>query len=186
VGPRAPRGNSVPDVWLLGSGGDSGYVAAEMGTPYSFAQFISGIDAAPFVRAYRERFRPSARLGAPRASVAVGVICADSREEVRRLASGIELWRRRIMRGFDRGIPSPDEALAELGPEWQAPPPGHDGARLVGGTPDEARGELLRIAGHCGVDEILAVTVTHDFAARTRSYELLADAMELEPRDGMA
>jgi luciferase family oxidoreductase group 1 len=177
-----PRGESVPDLWLLGSGGDSGYIAAEHGTSFSFAQFISGVDAAPYVRAYRERFRPSARLAEPRASVAVGVICADTPDEARRLASGIELWRRRIMRGYDRGIPSPDEALAELEPGWQAPPLGHDGARLVSGTPDEVRAELLRIAGHCGVDEVLAVTVTHDFAARRRSYELLAQAMELEPR----
>ncbi|HEX6750004.1 MAG TPA: LLM class flavin-dependent oxidoreductase [Longimicrobium sp.] len=177
-----PRGESVPDVWLLGSGGDSGYIAAELGASYSFAQFISGIDAAPFVRAYRERFRPSPALGEPRASVAVGVTCAETKDEARRLASGIELWRRRIMRGYDRGIPSPDEALAELEPGWQAPPLGQDGARLVAGTPDEVRGELLRVADHCGVDELLAVTVTHEFAARCRSYELLAEAMELEPR----
>jgi hypothetical protein len=29
------------------------------------------------------------------------------------------------------------------------------------------------------VDELMIVTVTHDFAARMRSYELLAEAMEL-------
>jgi luciferase family oxidoreductase group 1 len=177
-----PRGDSIPDIWLLGSGGDSGSIAAELGTAYSFAQFISGIDAAPFVHAYRERFRPSAQLAEARASVAVGVICAETRGEVRRLASGLELWRRRIMRGFDRGIPSPDDALAELEPGWEPPPPGLDGARLVAGTPGEVRDELLRIARYCGVHEILAVTVTYDFAARRRSYELLAEAMELEPR----
>ena len=59
--------------------------------------------------------------------------------------------------------------------------PGVDGARLVVGTPDAVRAELLRIAEHCGVDEMIAVTVTHDFAARVRSYELLAEVMELEP-----
>ena len=177
-----PRGESLPELWLLGSGGDSGYIAAEHGASFSFAQFISGHDAAPFIRAYRERFRPSAQLAAPRASVAVSVICADTAGEARRLASGIELWRRRIMRGWDRGIPNPDEALDELEPGWEPPPPGIDGARLVTGTADMVRAELLRIAGHCGVDEIMAVTVTHEFAARVRSYELLAEVMELEPR----
>ena len=177
-----PRGPGAPEVWLLGSGGDSAYVAAEMGTSYAFAQFISGLDGAGQIRAYRERFRPSARLEAPRASVAVGVICAETREEAARLASGLELWRRRIVRGFDRGIPSPDEALAELEPGWAPPPLGIDGARSVIGTPDEVRDELHRIAAHNGVDEVMAVTVTHDFAARVRSYELLARAMELEPR----
>ncbi|HYH78651.1 MAG TPA: LLM class flavin-dependent oxidoreductase [Longimicrobium sp.] len=177
-----PRGASQPDVWLLGSGGDSGSVAAELGTGYSFAQFISGVDAAPFVRAYRERFRPSAQFAEPRASVAVGVICAETADEALRLASGVELWRRRIMRGWDRGIPSPDDALAELEPGWEPPPLGQDGTRLVTGTPDVVRAELLRIAEHCGVEELMAVTVTHDFAARVRSHELLAEAMGLEPR----
>jgi alkanesulfonate monooxygenase SsuD/methylene tetrahydromethanopterin reductase-like flavin-dependent oxidoreductase (luciferase family) len=114
--------------------------------------------------------------------VAVGVICAETREEAGRLASGLELWRRRIMRGTDRGIPSPGEALAELEPGWEPPPPGIDGTRSVIGTPDEVRDEIRRIAAHNGVDEVLAVTVTHDFAARLRSYELLAGALELEPR----
>jgi len=177
-----PRGGPAPEVWLLGSGGDSGYVAAELGTSFSFAQFISGVDGARLVRAYRERFRPSIRLAAPCASVAVGVICAETRAEAWRLASGLEVWRRRIMRGIDRGIPSPGEALAELGHGWQPPPAGDNGARSVVGAPDEVRDELLRIAEHNGVDEVLAVTVTHDFAARVRSYELLAEAMELEPR----
>jgi hypothetical protein len=36
------------------------------------------------------------------------------------------------------------------------------------------------------VDEIMAVTVTHNFAARVRSYELLAEAMELEPEGDAA
>jgi luciferase family oxidoreductase group 1 len=177
-----PRGATVPDLWLLGSGGDGGSIAAERGTSFAFAQFISGLDAEPFVRAYRERFRPSARLAAPRASVAVSVICAETRDEARRLASGVELWRRRIMRGYDRGIPAPGEALAELEPGWEPPPLGQGAARMVAGTPAEVRAELLRIAEHCGVDEIMAVTVTHDFAARLRSHELLAEAMELEPR----
>jgi luciferase family oxidoreductase group 1 len=177
-----PRGQSVPDLWILGSGGDGGYIAARHGTSFAFAQFISGLDAEPFVRAYRERFRPSALLAEPRASVAVSVICAETRDEARRLASGGEAWRRRIMRGYDRGIPAPAEALAELEPGWEPPPPGRDGGRMVAGTPDEVRAELLRIAAHCGVDEVMAVTVTHDFCARRRSYELLAEAMELEPR----
>ena len=54
---------------------------------------------------------------------------------------------------------------------------------MVAGDPHEVRAELLRLAGRCGVDEVMAVTVTHDFGARMRSYELLAEAMGLEPRD---
>jgi luciferase family oxidoreductase group 1 len=177
-----PRGPTVPEVWLLGSGGGSADIAAALGCAYSFAQFISGEDGAAMAKAYRERFRPSDRLAAPQASVALAVICAETREEAWRLASGVELWRRRITRGFDRGIPHPDDALAELGEGWRPPPLGTDGARMIAGAPDEVKGELLRVAARYAADEVMVVTVTHDFAARLRSYELLEEAMGLEPR----
>jgi len=173
-----PRGPSAPELWLLGSGGNSAYVAADVGAGYSYAQFISGEDGAARVAAYRERFRPGQRAE-PRASVAVGVICAETRDEARRLSSGIELWRRRIATGRDRGIPGPEEALAELGPDWSPPPIGTDGAHLIVGDPAEVRDELHRVARRYTADEVMIVTVTHDFAARLRSYELIAEAMGL-------
>jgi luciferase family oxidoreductase group 1 len=169
-------------VWLLGSGGSSAHYAAEMGCGYSFAQFISGQDGAGQVRYYRERFRPSASRAEPAASVALGVICAETQAQAQRLASSLELWRMRIMHGRDRGIPSPDEALAELGTSWTPPRLGEDGARMIAGDPAQVRDELHRVAERYGVEELMIVTVTHDWAARVRSYELIAEAMGMEPR----
>jgi alkanesulfonate monooxygenase SsuD/methylene tetrahydromethanopterin reductase-like flavin-dependent oxidoreductase (luciferase family) len=57
-----------------------------------------------------------------------------------------------------------------------------DDSRSIVGTPEHCRTELLRLAEHYGVEEILVVTVTHDFAARLRSYELLAETLGLEVR----
>ena len=34
-----------------------------------------------------------------------------------------------------------------------------------------------------GAEEVIAVTITYDHEARRHSYELLAEAMGLEPRD---
>ena len=172
-----PRGDTVPEVWLLGSGGGSAGYAAELGVGYTHAQFISGEDGAATVRAYRERFRPGRHFAEPRASLAVGVVCAESEEEAWRLASSLELWRRRIGMGRDRGIPSPDEALAELGAGWR--PSAHEGARAVIGDPAQVAAGLRGLAARYEVDEVMTVTVTHDHAARIRSYELLAGAMGL-------
>ncbi len=177
-----PRAASVPQIWLLGSGGSTAFLAAEQGCCYSFAQFISGLDGAPLVREYRERFRPSPLLSAPQASLAVGVICAETQEEAERLALSMQLWRWRIVRGFDRGIPTPEQAIAHFS-ELRIPLESfRDSPQTVVGDPAQVRRELLRLAEHYGVEEILAVTVTHSFEARVRSYELLAEAMELEGR----
>ena len=109
-----PRAQSVPELWMLGSGGSSAFYAAELGCGFSFAQFISGQDGAGQVRHYRERFRPSAWRAEPAASVGLGVICAETQGQAQRLASSLELWRMRIMHGRDRGIDEADGRLAAL------------------------------------------------------------------------
>ncbi len=174
-----PRAATVPELWLLGSGGSSAFYAAELGCGFSFAQFISGEDPARQVRQYRERFRPSRWRAAPAASVGLGVICAETQDEAQRLAASLELWRRRIMHGRDRGIPSPEEALEEMGATWVPPRLGEDGARMIAGDPAQVRDELYRVAARCGADELMIVTVTHAWEARVRSYELIAEAMGL-------
>lgn len=178
-----PRAPTAPELWLLGSGGGSAFYAAQQGCGYSFAQFISGEDGAGLVRQYLDRFQPTPRRPHPAASVALGVICADTRGEAQRLSASLELWRRRIMRGRDRGIPDPDEALRELGASWTPPRLGEDGARMIAGDPGQVRDELRRVAARYGVDALMIVTVTHDRDARLRSYALIADAMDLPPRD---
>ena len=177
-----PRAATAPEVWLLGSGGSSAFYAAQQGCGYSFAQFISGQDGAALVRQYRDRFVPSPRLAAPVASVGLGVICAETEREAQRLAASLDLWGRRIMRGQDRGIPHPDEALAELGAGWTPPRLGEDGARMIAGDPGQVRDELRRVAARYGAEELMIVTVTHDRGARLRSYELIAEVMGLVPR----
>jgi luciferase family oxidoreductase group 1 len=177
-----PRGDAVPDVWLLGSGGSSGRVAARLGTGYAFAQFISGEDGSQLVRSYREDFRATEGAPAPKALLAVGVVCAETDEEAGRLAASLELWRRRILHGRDRGIPSPEEALAELGPGWTPPDPHDPRARVVAGGPRTVATALGRLAERYEVDEVLAVTVTHDYEARLRSYRLLAEELRITPR----
>lgn len=175
-----PRAQTTPSVWLLGSGGSSAEYAAQFGCGYSFAQFISGQDGAPLVRAYRERFQPSDQFAQPQANVGVGVICAPTAEEAERLALSMQLWRTRIMHGRDRGIPSPEEAEREFADMGVQPAMFRDDPRSVVGTPEQCCTELLHLAEHYGVKEILVVTVTHGFGARLRSYELLAEVMELK------
>jgi alkanesulfonate monooxygenase SsuD/methylene tetrahydromethanopterin reductase-like flavin-dependent oxidoreductase (luciferase family) len=128
---------------------------------------------------YRERFQPSPRLPEPRVSVGVGAIAAETTEEAVRLSASVRLWRRRLMRGDPGPVPTVEEAVAEVGSE----PPRDPEGRLAIGTPDEVRERLIEIAGLYSADELVVLTITHDHAARARSYELLAEAFSLSPRD---
>ena len=44
------------------------------------------------------------------------------------------------------------------------------------------RKELLELADRTGADELMITTMVHSHADRLRSYELVADVMDLPPR----
>jgi alkanesulfonate monooxygenase SsuD/methylene tetrahydromethanopterin reductase-like flavin-dependent oxidoreductase (luciferase family) len=108
------------------------------------------------------------------------VICADTDAEAEWLAGSARLFRRRIRQGDIRPIPTPEEALAELGPRTaSAAPETGEFPRYVIGSPERVRTQLIDMGSQLGVDEMMAVTIVHDHRARMRSYELLAAAFDL-------
>src|SRR5919107_1326793 len=86
-----PAAAGLPPIWLLGSSGYSAIAAGKMGLGYAFASHFSPADPAPAMHAYRESFEPSEDFEHPSAILAVAVICGESGEEARRLASSMEL-----------------------------------------------------------------------------------------------
>jgi luciferase family oxidoreductase group 1 len=176
-------GGGVPPVWLLGSGLDSALLAAERGLPFSYAHFFG---AAPghgpaIVDSYRKRFRPSRWLTAPEVHVAVMAICAATDAEARRLAASFRLARLNLARGIHAGMASPEEALAypytpeELDFLDRVPMP------AIVGDPPAVRAGLEATARSYGTDQLGVVTICYEFAARLRSYELIAAACGLTP-----
>jgi luciferase family oxidoreductase group 1 len=169
-----------PEPWLLGSSPQSAIWAGELGLPYAFADFINA-EGAEIARSYRERFRASdAREATPRVAVAAWTICADTDEEARRLASSSRMSFKLLRRGELIAVPSPERALRFLASDEErgAGP----ARRAVLGSPPAVREELERLAIEYGAEEVIVVTITFDHQARRRSYELLADVFELEPR----
>jgi luciferase family oxidoreductase group 1 len=182
AGVRAmPAGPTAPEVWLLGSSDASAIYAAELGLAFSFAHFISAEGGPEVTRLYRERFRPSPELAAPVASAAIWVVCADTDENARTLARCRELALLRLYTGRYGPFPSIEEADAfPYTPRDLAIIEATRG-RTVAGTPEVVREALEAAARAYGVDELVIVTITHDFKARVRSYELVAEAFGLKP-----
>jgi alkanesulfonate monooxygenase SsuD/methylene tetrahydromethanopterin reductase-like flavin-dependent oxidoreductase (luciferase family) len=71
-------------------------------------------------------------------------------------------------------VPPVERALRHL--EEAEEPATRPARRMVLGSPETVRAGLETIAGEYGADEVIVVTVTHSYAARTRSYELIAQA----------
>ena len=163
-----------PEPWLLGSSPQSAIWAAELGLPYSFADFINP-NGASIAADYRARFVDSERLGAPRLSVGVVAICAESDEEAQELASSSRMMLSLLKRGRLVPVPPVDKALRYLEARERSP----GGRRAVIGSPRTVRAGLEAVAAEYGAEELLLLTITHDHTARRRSYELLADEFGL-------
>jgi luciferase family oxidoreductase group 1 len=166
-----PGGPDRPEVWLLGSSPQSAIWAAELGLPYSFADFINP-RGAELAHLYRDRFQPSARRDTPWVAVAVSTICAETDEEAERLAASARMAIALMHAGQLIPVPPVEKALAFFA-EHDVPPTGR---RAVVGSPDTVRTELERVARAYGADELMLVTITHSHAARRHSYELVAGA----------
>lgn len=164
--------------WLLGSTGTSAALAAALGVPFAYAHFIKG-DGVEHTTAYRAAYRPSARFPHPRTIVCVAAYCSpDPRERDDYLAT-LCLRRARMQLEHDPLPPTPAEARAHVAsPEEQRSMEATARLALVT-SPDDVRARLGELAAEHGAEEALIVSVTPDYATRTRSYEEIARAFAL-------
>lgn len=174
-----PRGPGMPDMWLLGSGVHSAIYAAELGLGFSHAQFINADGGPEVAKAYRERFKPSEHFREPQVSVGVFALCAETEEEAQRLAVTRNLWVLHLLTGRGGPFPSPEAALAYNYTDAERAQIRAIEGRGIVGTPAQCKVRLEAIAQEYGAEEIIVLTITYDFAARLKSYELLAKAFGL-------
>jgi luciferase family oxidoreductase group 1 len=187
----APEMPGAPDVWLLGSSMWSSVTAAREGLPYAFAHFFSALGTREAIEFYQRNFQPGPDRNRPEAAIAIGAICAPTKEEAELLHASVRLLQRRIRMDDRRPVAAPEDALREL----NAPPavpsspwpvtvssrdqPESEFPRYVVGTPEYVAEELMRIARELELGELIVNTITHSHEARKRSYALLAQAMGL-------
>ena len=172
-----------PEVWLLGSSPQSAIWAAELGLPYSFADFINP-NGASIAADYRGRFTDSERLGAPHVMAAVVAICADSDEEAERLAAPGRMMMSLLRQGRLIEIPPVEKALSYLETREGSPAGSAPGRRTIIGSPATVRAGLEAVAEEYGADELAILTITHGHEERRRSYELIAAELGLSSRAG--
>ncbi len=170
--PGAPES---PQPWLLGSSPQSAIWAAQLGMPYAFADFINR-DGAGIASDYQRRFDAGPRDAAPRTAVATWALAAETEDEAWELTASSRMAMAMLRRGRLIPIPPVETALRFLQAEGE---PVAGSRRITAGTPEQVRAGLETIAQQYGADEVIVVTITHDHAARRRSYELLADAFGL-------
>ena len=174
-------GLKVP-LWILGSSLFGAQLAAALGLPYAFASHFAPADLTPALAIYRENFRPSAQLDKPYAMVGANVIVADSDAEAKRLFTSPQQAFTNLLRGT-RGqlLPPIDDIERYWAPHEKAQAERMLECSFVGSS-DTVRSGLSRFVADTGADEVIVAAAIYEHAARLRSYELLAEAFDLEAR----
>lgn len=170
-----PRVATPPEMWMLGSSEDSAVLAALTGLPYNFAYFINPTIRPDIFDLYRERFEPGPNLDAPWTCLTLFSITAETEEEALRLSRSRDLWYCRLLQGNPGPFPTVEEALAYPYSAGELRTIEDNRGKRAVGDPDQVKAKLLSLAEQFQADEIMLVTITHDNAARRRSYELLAE-----------
>jgi luciferase family oxidoreductase group 1 len=175
----SPFADTAPELWLLSSSGQSGVFAAHFGMAFSFAHFINPNGGPQMVKMYKQHFEPSESLKEPQANVAIFVMVADTEEKAQQLQAVMDVQMLKIGKGLREGILPYDEIKDHQFTEEEQATVTYNRQRMISGTPAKVKPRLEQLAESYGVDEIVAVTITHDFSDRLRSYELLAEMFGL-------
>ncbi|MEA2619956.1 MAG: hypothetical protein QOC97_729 [Chloroflexota bacterium] len=173
------EGPAAACPWLLGTSRSSAELAASLGTGYAFGQFLNPAPSVEALAYYRDSFAPTSAQPEPRAALAVRVVVADTDEAAAALADTILLWRARKDLGQDLPFPTIKTALHHTWTETELTRRRARSNNLIRGDPDSVRHDLATMAAGHHVNEIMVNTPLPSFEDRLRSYQLLADAFEL-------
>ena len=166
-------GLDVP-VWILGSSTYGAQLAAALGLPYAFASHFAPAQMEQAVAIYRERFRPSEYLAAPRVMLGLNVFAADTDAEARRLFSSLQQAFLNLRSGRPGKLPPPvDDMDARLDARARMMLDNSLSCAIVG-NPDTVRQGLAAFIARTGADELMVTAQIFDHTARRRSFEILA------------
>ncbi|GAC1642804.1 MAG: LLM class flavin-dependent oxidoreductase [Ktedonobacteraceae bacterium] len=173
----------LPPVWLLGSSDYSAQASAALGLGFAFAHHIHPALAEPAIQLYQTTFQPSARLQQPKVLLTTSVVCADTEERAEELATSMGLAWVRLVSGRSGPLPSPEEAKAYHYTAAEQAIVRDYHARQMVGTPAVVREQLLELLKQTGADELMITAMMYGYENRARTYELLAEAFELQRTD---
>lgn len=160
--------NHVPNVVMLGSSHGGVQFAIKHELPFVFAGHISP-DLMEGVLNYY--YQQSGNKGV----AALGVICAETDEEAKKLASSYELMWVRLLQGlgnFDRM--SIEDALAYQYSSHELVILEGVRSKFITGSKETIEAKFKQIQESCNVDEIMMVDIYPDHESRLKGYRLLS------------
>jgi luciferase family oxidoreductase group 1 len=173
-----PQSATTPLQWMLSSSGGSSKIAAQYGMGLAVAKFINGEVQPNVVTDYFQHFRPSDQFPFPQAILSTIVLCAETAQQAYRMRKVLDYRFIQMEKGNFSSLSTYEELADYEFTDQELMRIQANAGRVVSGTPDTVKAELLKLAAAFQVEEIVVTTMA-TFEERKRSFELLAEAFNL-------
>lgn len=175
----SPKAKTIPKQWILSSSGGSSLIAANFGLGLAIAKFINGFVTPESAEIYRKNFKPSSQFPKPEVLLSIQVACAETEEKARKMRKFIDYVFVQLERGNANNFGDLDYIKNYSFQPIEEEIIRRNSGRVISGTPDYVKEQLVKLANDFDVDEIIVTTMAFDYEARQKSFELLAEAFEL-------
>jgi luciferase family oxidoreductase group 1 len=175
-----PLVDSKPELWLLSSGGASAQIAAKKGLSLNYAHFINPNGGPAIVKSYKDNFMASHYNQVPKAIVSIYFVCAQTEKDAEEAARSVDLNLLLVQKGMQpHGIPSKETAknYPYSQSDWSCIKQNRQ--RVLVGTPEKIKDQLLRLQNEYEVDEFMLVSLIPDINFKIKSYELIANEFKI-------
>lgn len=172
----APQAQTIPQQWILSSSGGSSQIAANFGMGLAVARFINGFASPEIVETYLKNFKPTSLQPTPQVLLAIGVLCAETEAVARDMRKFIDFVHIQFEKGNFQHFGDYDSIRKYQFSPGELERLNANKGRVISGTPDQVKEELLSLASAFGVDEIMVTVMSDMTEARRNSFRLLAQA----------
>ena len=173
-----PQAATAPRQWMLSSSGGSSQLAAHYGMGLAVAKFINGNVTPDVVADYTRHFKPSDQFPDPQAILSIIVLCGETAQQAYQMRKVLDYRFIQMERGNFTSLSAYEDIRDYEFSDMELLRIQANAGRVISGTPDIVKAELLKLAENFNVEEIVVTTMA-SFEERKRSFELLADAFEL-------
>ncbi|WP_256691451.1 MsnO8 family LLM class oxidoreductase [Actinomyces oris] len=170
-----PRPAQMPEVWLLGSSGQSAAWAGTHDLNYAYAQFFTGRQQVEIMNHYRAHLPESPGRGSIHGGQALSALCvsaAATREEAREQALVAADARFSLRTG--RPMRFRDPATLDAAYRAEVERYLERDTAIIAGTYDEVAQALSSFAENHGTEEVMLISHIDDVEVKTRQYAELA------------
>lgn len=172
-----PADVSCGTIWMLGSTPVGAAIAAQVGVPFAFAGHFAMAQAVKAIQHYKASYEGSPKHPTAYAMLAVTAVCAETDAQAERLAAPLRVAIVKNRTGRRSPIVSIEEALAYQFTAEETAIAEEFFTGAVIGSPAKVAAGLLALAKETGADEIMLSALLPDLAARTRSLQLISQAL---------